>query len=71
MPRVSISATQKVRYNRTIEMNASDFAEYEQAVAESMPDKWFHNFAERFLDPIRDEPDADDFDDVYVERSAS
>lgn len=66
--RVTIYCTEKVRYAITRDLPASVVAEYEEAEKENRDEQWFCDFGERYLDRDRDWLDADDLEDVRLER---
>lgn len=67
--KVRITATERVCYDKVIEIPASALAEYE-AVCESKTGRaaalWFSQFADKYLDPMNDVCDGDEYEDVEV-----
>lgn len=61
--RVKITSTERVIYNQIIDITASAYAEYQAAVSRNAPDKWFADFAERYIDR-RNVSDSEGLEDV-------
>lgn len=64
---VRISAVRKVRYTKTVEIPASAVGEYFRAVDRVANSAWFSNFAERYIDPTKDEGIIDKHEMVDVD----
>jgi hypothetical protein len=62
--RVSISCTEKVSYHETVTIPASAFAEYEAAIERQENDRWFSNWAQRWLRCDDPQPTGSDMEDV-------
>ena len=70
--KVQITCSQTVRYAKTIEMPAAEYAKYQAAVDEydispRASDRMLSEFADNWIDASRDWLDADDFEDVEVQ----
>lgn len=70
MVRVRLNAKQVVRYSVVKEIPLEEFEEYRRRCeADGRPDEqWFTDLAERHIDPLSHEQDADDYEDVELYR---
>jgi len=67
MPRVSVQCSSRVTYHRYVEMTDEDWAAYNKAIDDRERDRWFADFVEKFIDPVNDAMDWDEYEDVEVE----
>lgn len=66
MPKVTIRCEEVVVYHKTIDVSDQVVADYMAAVDRDESDKWFHAFAERYIDPLVDVSGGRGYDDVEL-----